>query len=300
MARTSTEVVRACLAELARAWLDKESPALAGEPDAVHQMRVTSRRLRALLRVWGPALGTRTVWVADELRWVAHALGEVRDLEVLEQRLLDGAGAGSSGAELAGLTRASIDAQLERARAELEADFGSRRFASIRVAVQDLGSARMAHGWKRAPADRLVKLTHARCRAALRSWDRVGLAPGLEPRPDQLEALHHARRVAKSARYVSEALGSQGISGSRRRLAALGSPEAWGWALREVADALGRVQDSVVAERYLRWLAEGADAGPAAGLVTLADREARERRTALRESFRAVAAAREVIGPGRA
>ncbi len=298
MVRTSTEVVRACLAELAHAWLENESPALLREPDAVHRMRVTSRRLRAVLRVWGPALSAHTVAVADGLRWVAHALGEVRDLEVLEQRLLDEAGTGSSSAELAGLTRASIDAQLERARAELEADFGSRRFASIRSAVQDLGDARMAHGWKRAPADRLVKLTHARCRAALHAWDRVGLAPDLEPLPDQLEGLHHARRVAKSARYVAEALGSQGISGSRPKLAALGNPEAWGSAFREVADALGRVQDSVVAERYLRCLAEGADAGAAAELVSLADREARARRTALGESFAAVAAAREVIGPG--
>ena len=56
------------------------------EPDAVHQMRVTTRRLRAGLRAFPlvlPEPATRRL--RDELRWLGRVLGDARDLEVLDQ-----------------------------------------------------------------------------------------------------------------------------------------------------------------------------------------------------------------------
>ena len=58
------------------------------EPDAVHQMRVTTRRLRSTLQSFGkiiPRSGTEGVLA--ELKWLGGVLGEARDAEVLASRL---------------------------------------------------------------------------------------------------------------------------------------------------------------------------------------------------------------------
>ncbi|MYS25306.1 CHAD domain-containing protein, partial [Streptomyces sp. SID4948] len=60
----------------------------ADEPDAVHRMRSTSRRLRSLLRGSRRVLDReRTDPVAGELRWLTGVLAGSRDHEVLGARL---------------------------------------------------------------------------------------------------------------------------------------------------------------------------------------------------------------------
>src|SRR5438270_317020 len=57
-------------------------------PEDVHQARVGTRRLRSDLRTFRPLLDTG--WVAglrEEAGWYAGLLGEVRDIEVLMERL---------------------------------------------------------------------------------------------------------------------------------------------------------------------------------------------------------------------
>jgi len=79
---------RALLAQLERL-LEREAGARGGEdPEAVHRMRVATRRLRAAERVFRPALAGRGLDEAlerarAELRALAAALGAVRDLDVL-------------------------------------------------------------------------------------------------------------------------------------------------------------------------------------------------------------------------
>ena len=57
-------------------------------PDAVHKMRVAVRRLRNALASYRPVLvREQTEPVRDELKWLAAALGEPRDAEVMRERL---------------------------------------------------------------------------------------------------------------------------------------------------------------------------------------------------------------------
>ncbi|MGA8249987.1 MAG: CHAD domain-containing protein [Mycobacterium sp.] len=59
----------------------------ADAPDAVHQMRVTTRKLRSLLRDAQGSFGsTDSEWVQAELRELAAVLGVARDAEVLGER----------------------------------------------------------------------------------------------------------------------------------------------------------------------------------------------------------------------
>ena len=62
----------------------------ADAPDSVHQMRVTTRKIRSLLRdadgSSGSSGSTDTEWVQAELRELAAVLGVARDAEVLAER----------------------------------------------------------------------------------------------------------------------------------------------------------------------------------------------------------------------
>ena len=60
----------------------------ADEFDAVHQMRVATRRLRATLRSFGQVIPrSDTERLAGELKWLGGLLGAARDGEVLPAHL---------------------------------------------------------------------------------------------------------------------------------------------------------------------------------------------------------------------
>ena len=61
---------------------------LGADPEELHQARVATRRLRAVLRAVRPLLDPDwTESLRAELAWVGDALGPVRDLDVLLERL---------------------------------------------------------------------------------------------------------------------------------------------------------------------------------------------------------------------
>src|SRR5919112_1533046 len=60
---------------------------LGEDPEELHDMRVATRRLRAALKLYSDFLPKRSERYERDLRWLAGALGEVRDLDVHLQRL---------------------------------------------------------------------------------------------------------------------------------------------------------------------------------------------------------------------
>src|SRR5262245_25290401 len=64
---------------------EREAPvASAGDVEAVHQLRVATRRLRAALQLFAPVLPAALVASATEsLAWLGRGVGSVRDLDVL-------------------------------------------------------------------------------------------------------------------------------------------------------------------------------------------------------------------------
>ncbi len=65
------------------AFLAHEPAARLGEDsEAIHDMRVATRRLRAAMSLFRAILSPRFVRMRDELKWIAQTLGEVRDLDV--------------------------------------------------------------------------------------------------------------------------------------------------------------------------------------------------------------------------
>ncbi len=86
--RSATDVIRAGCEESLAALNKYHARALKLEAEPIHQIRVGTRRLRAVLRIFADIMDEQ--WAAEleaELRWVAHLLGTVRDLDVLRERI---------------------------------------------------------------------------------------------------------------------------------------------------------------------------------------------------------------------
>ena len=79
------EVVVDYISSQVSALLAQDPRVRGAEEDAVHQMRVASRRLRSVLKSFKTVIeGTENV--QDELKWLGEVLGEARDLEVIRER----------------------------------------------------------------------------------------------------------------------------------------------------------------------------------------------------------------------
>ena len=69
------------------ACLDEAGVRTGEDPEAVHQARVATRRVRSTLRTFSKLLDTEwTDRLRDDLKWLADLLGEVRDTDVLLER----------------------------------------------------------------------------------------------------------------------------------------------------------------------------------------------------------------------
>ena len=91
------------------------------DPEFIHQLRVSQRRLRSLLRIFKPALPEAFVndW-SERLRINANSFGDARDLDVLSDEILAPV-AGTTAEEDAVLGRLQEKVRLERERAREQA-----------------------------------------------------------------------------------------------------------------------------------------------------------------------------------
>ncbi|MFF5175983.1 CHAD domain-containing protein [Micromonospora sp. NPDC000089] len=215
-----------------------------GDEDAVHDMRVAIRRLRATLRTF------RGLWdrreseaVRAELRWLGAELGPVRDAQVMAARL----------------TQAVHAEPAELVLGPVVARIGERFAVDVAAALDELGRAldsdrytglltrldALLEGPTAGTAD--ARWVNRRVRRAVtRADDRLDRAlTGRRPaHPGEEEdvALHEARKSYKAARYAVEV-----------REPVVGRPAAQlVKRLKELQDVLGAHQDSVITRDVLR------------------------------------------------
>ncbi|HET9654568.1 MAG TPA: CYTH and CHAD domain-containing protein [Kineosporiaceae bacterium] len=226
-------------------------------PDAVHRMRVATRRMRSALASFRPLFTPDSaVALREELAWLAAVLGAARDAEVLRDLL--GAQVEALPADLRhGPVAERIATQLEQAyhtaHEEAVAELDGARYLTLLVAVDafvaDPPFARPA----RRPADRELPALLARTvRRVTRELAAARAEPGL---PERELRSHEVRKAAKRARYTAEALsplfGSPSRDVARR--------------MRQVQETLGSHQDSLLARD---WLLAAASRAQAAGEPT--------------------------------
>ncbi|PBC76148.1 CHAD domain-containing protein [Streptomyces sp. TLI_235] len=232
------------------AWIARQTETLAGlveavradEPDAVHQMRITCRRLRSTLQAYRPLIGTDTTALVTGLKDLAAALGAARDTEVLGERLTADARALPADChpdEVAAAVSAWAAEGTAGARPEALAALDGPGLPALLAALRGLAAEPRftARADRPAPAE----LTRVARRQQRRTARRIDEARRAAPGDATDTALHEARKAAKRARYAGEPAGPA-ATGFVRRMKAL-------------QDVLGTHQDAVLAGRTLHTLA---------------------------------------------
>ena len=249
------------------------------DPEDVHQARVGTRRLRSDLRTFSSLLDEE--WLAslrDELRWLAGALGQVRDDDVLIERLRRQAATlpePDTGALAPIFRRLAIER--DQARAELIEAMESPRYIALLERLIDAARQPQCRKAADAPAAEVVPgLVAAPWRKLRKAVDALPADP-----PDA--DLHQIRILAKRTRYAAEAAAP--LVGKKAK--------AFASAVADLQEVLGDHQDAVVAEAWLRAAVEGADAAVslAAGeLIAVQMAEAAEGRKRWRKAWKTASA----------
>jgi CHAD domain-containing protein len=241
---TIGEVVQAAIANaLARIVGHDPGVRLGDDPEDVHQARVGTRRLRSDLRTFRPLLDAGwAAWLREEAGWYAGLLGEVRDVEVLMERLEHQARSLPKD-DAAAVTPivARLAKEREAARGRLLEGMDSPRYTALLDRLTDAATEpRFAvsegdTGPHSPAADALPALVR-------RPWRRLARAVKELPEVPADEQLHAVRILAKHTRYAAEA--SAGV---------IGKPaSAFAKQVAAVQTVLGDHQDACVTEDWLR------------------------------------------------
>ncbi len=236
---------RACLAHLLR---NEPVLRLAREPDAVHQMRVAMRRLRAAISLHRSIVDdARREAVAAEVKWMAGELGEARDLDVfIAGTARPARRAHPEDGDIAALVE-GLEEQRERAYAAALAALGSDRFRAMLIDVAEwieAGPWLSAEDETRdAPVESFAAGVLAR--RSKRILKRGARLAELEPEPR-----HELRIAVKKLRYAVEffAPAFEGRKAERRRRTYLE-------ALERLQEHLGDLNDVAVGRARLAGVA---------------------------------------------
>lgn len=266
----AAEVVRLAVAASVDRLLRHDPGVRAGEdPEAVHQARVATRRLRSDLRTFRSLLDAAWAEVLrEELAWVAGLLGAARDADVLLARLRGRVEMLPEGDRPhAGKLVVALERGREEAGGALLDAMRQERYLDLVERLLDAARSPVLLPEASAPAAGVLPALLAKpwCRL-VRAVERAGRAPSDEQ-------LHDVRIMTKRCRYAAEALAG-----------VLGKPAVrFAKAAAALQDVLGEHQDAVVSGRWLREHGLGAAApeafaaGELAGMERAAAEEARRR-----------------------
>lgn len=249
-------------------------------PEAVHDLRVACRRLRAALQFLGPLAGPLPVRpMTERLARLARRLGAVRDLDVHNNALE------ARTARLPPASRQSLQGcverlrrQREQAHARLLAVLETPRFAACCRDLDTLAERLAALPAPRQAASNARRAAQPMVRRLLRRVRRLGDVLRADT-PDS--DLHRLRIRAKKLRYACEFLKD------------IGDPALAAFAARtaRLQDALGRHQDLVVESALLGRLLDSREGRSPpvvrAALETVLAAIVADRETARRECFAA-------------
>ena len=242
-----TAVESGTVGELVAAFLAAQCDVLAsndvgfrtGTP-AVHKTRVAARRLRSTLRVFDDVVDSAPAEeLNDELVWYADLLGQVRDQDILSNRL----------------TKEIADLPPEQVRGSVEAEIKEHLAAEREEAVERLNEGmrtsrydhlvQLLRAWRTAPpftdaaAEKQAAAVKYVEKAKRKADKRLRKAHG------DIEELHRARKATKRARYAAEL--AEPANGEMKAIAR---------DAEELQTLLGEHQDAVIAAGFLARISE--------------------------------------------
>ncbi|MER1997303.1 MAG: CHAD domain-containing protein [Arthrobacter sp.] len=240
---TAGEALLAYVAEQYAEMLRQEGRLRAGEADAIHKMRVSTRRLRSVLASHRKLLPDQpATQIRAELKWLAQVLGAARDAQVMRHRLLELVDSQQDGL-VKGPVSARIDAELTARYTEaaetIHRELGAERYSAL---VRGLGELLEDPQLTGAAGRSARKVGRRLIRRDLRRLSRrVHEARKENDDAQRAGIFHEARKDAKRLRYAAEAYVP---AGGDRATAMVEAAET-------VQKALGEHQDSVVTRDLL-------------------------------------------------
>jgi triphosphatase len=200
---------------------------LGEDPEELHDMRVATRRLRAALKLYSDFLPKRSERYERDLRWVAKALGEVRDLDVHLGRLSEESS--TNGEVLEEIVTLLRERRVEARRGMLEA-LDSNRYERLIASF----SATLRRGRSPTPTAPILEAAPELLRDRFKKVRKAANKLSEDSPP---EHFHDLRKKGRRLRYALEPL--QQIYGKpAKKLVKL---------LKNMQDDLGYHQDLVVA-----------------------------------------------------
>jgi len=233
-----TEPLHRAMAEQIGELLVWDRAVRAETDDAVHQMRVTARKIRSLLQASPDAFGlTGDAPIIDELRELGNVLGVARDADVLAERYRDALDdvapelvRGPIWERVVGGAEQRYRTGLRHALAAMRLPRYFRLLDGLDALIADSPST------EDQPAATTVAAAGKKVRKAAKKARHAG---GGTERDD---AIHRIRKRAKRLRYTAEAADATKVSKRAKKLQSL----------------LGDHQDSVVSRQHLIQQAEAA------------------------------------------
>jgi CHAD domain-containing protein len=204
------------------------------DEDDVHGARVAARRLRSMLKTFGPLLDeSRARRYRAHLRAFARSLGTAREADVRRALLLDlAADAHVTAAERSRLKLLLDDACLA-SREQLRRHLAEPDWATLSRALRRDASGGQLYAVRDADLGELVHL-------ATRAWRRpVKL---LRRNPTSTAELHELRLAFKHCRYALEPIADVAPKATARLLRRL----------RGAQDRIGEHRDTLLAEHWVR------------------------------------------------
>ena len=246
--RPATTVEPGTVGELIFAYLAAQCDVLASNDIAlrtgslvVHKTRVAVRRLRSTLRIFGDVFEAGPAEELDsELRWYADLLGQVRDQDVLSNRLskkiADLPPEQVRGPAAAEITK-MLAAEREKAAQRLYEGMDSERYKHLVLLLR---------GWRTGPP---LSEAGAEEPAAVVTYAEKAKGKAdkrLRKAEDDIERLHRARKATKRARYAAEL--AEPADGQMKDIAR---------DAEELQTLLGEHQDAIVAAKFLARISSG-------------------------------------------
>jgi CHAD domain-containing protein len=248
--------LREVLSQRTDAFFSLEDAVLVGEdPEAIHDMRVASRRLQEVLRLVFPD-EPRLPELIRVIRRARRVQSGVRDLDVMAGHLNDMArGAGADARKALRFARRATGVRRKRRCEKMAGALKALDLAGLRADLEGL----MAPGAGEDPVPGRVRAQVAlRAQAGIAERaDAFQKAVSAARSSLESEDLHLARIAGKRLRYILETSGELGMGSFRRRIAQM----------REIQQTLGHWHDLEVLEETVTGL--------------LADREVFRRRLPL-------------------
>jgi triphosphatase len=268
-------VVRAQL----EAVLKHEPEARVGDdPEAVHQMRVATRRLRAGLRLFADVAPVPVGELLSELAWLAERLGAVRDLDVQIESIGQAAAEVRPSVETLAPVLSAFESRRASARHALLEALDGPRYVAL-VAALSAVVAQSPGMWPGRASEPAAATVPALVRARFRKFRKAARhATATSPATDLHRARIRAKRLRYSLEFVADLYGKRARSLIRR--------------IVDVQDVLGAIQDAAVMDQRLRSLGQAGHELPAPSVFVLgqlaqcyaqhADASRKELATALR------------------